>query len=56
MLIPSEISVRIAGTPGSVPGTLTIRFGRSTACHSRRASTIVSSVRKPRYGDTSRLT
>ena len=48
MLIPSAISVRIAGAPASVPGTLTIRFGRSTHLHSRRASTTVSSVRSAR--------
>ena len=48
MLIPSEITWRIAGTPGSVPGILTIRFGLPTAAHSRRASTIVASVSSPR--------
>ncbi len=44
MLMPSPISVAMAGTPASVPGTLTIRFGRSTAAHKRRASTTVACV------------
>ena len=44
MLIPSSISWRIAGTPTLVPGTLIIRFGRSTIFESRRASAIVLSV------------
>ena len=44
MLMPSSISVRIAGVPALVPGTLTIRFGSSTASHRRRASSTVVSV------------
>ena len=45
MFSPSPIKVRIAATPLSVPGTLTIRFSRPTAFQSRRASATVSSVR-----------
>ncbi len=52
-LMPSPISVRIAGSPGPVAGTLTIRLRRPTLCHSRRASSIVSWVCIARYGDTS---
>ncbi len=44
MFIPSPIRVRIAATPLSVPGTLTIRFSRPTAFQSFRASATVSSV------------
>jgi hypothetical protein len=43
-LIPSESSFSIAGTPGGKPGTLIIRFGRSTHAQSRRASSRVPSV------------
>ena len=45
-----------AGVPALVPGTLIIRFGRSTARHSRRASAMVPSVSMARVGETSRLT
>jgi len=55
MLMPSNRSSSIAGTPALVPGILINRFGRSTAAHSRLASTIDPSVSSARSGDTSRL-
>ena len=41
MFSPRPVSWRIAGMPAGVAGTFTIRLGRSTAAHSRRASPIV---------------
>ena len=50
---PSPIRRVIAASPGSVPGTLTIRLGRSISCHSDRASDTVRSVSKAWAGSTS---
>ena len=56
MLIPSLMSCWIAGMPSGVAGIFTMRLGRFTAFHSRRASLMVPSVSLARNGDTSRLT
>ena len=40
----------MAGAPSAVPGTFTIRFGRSTAFHRMRALSIVPSVSRARLG------
>lgn len=53
MLIPDAISVRIAGMPAGVAGTLIIRFGRPTAAWSRFASATVPAVSCASFGDTS---
>ena len=54
--MPPAVSSRIAGRPCGVPGTLTIRFLRSTARHRRLASSMVPWVSAARNGETSMLT
>jgi len=44
MLMPSAISLEMAGTPSFVPGTLTMRFGRSISFQRSRACRTVASV------------
>ena len=55
-LMPSHRSASITGRPSTVPGILIIRFGRSTAAQSRRASAVDADALRARWGDTSRLT
>ncbi len=55
-LIPSPMSVLMAGTPAGVAGTLIITLGRSSVAKSRRASSTVPSVSWASVGLTSRLT
>ena len=52
-LIPSAIACSIAGTPSSVPGILTNRFGRSTRFQRSRAWFSVPSVSCASDGSTS---
>ena len=54
--VPSAISVRTAGRPSAVAGTLIITFGRATAAWSRRASSTVPAVSCASRGLTSMLT
>jgi len=53
MLRPSAIDCSIAGTPAAVAGILTIKFGRLTVLHNRRASRIVACVSLASFGETS---
>jgi hypothetical protein len=53
MLMPSVRRRSIAGQPSFVPGTLIIRFGRSTSDQRRRASAMVFSVSRASVGETS---
>ena len=55
-LIPSAISLVIAGNPSSVAGTLINTFGDPTNSHSARAWVIVPSVSRANRGSTSILT
>ncbi len=55
-LIPSVSSVRMAGTPSGVAGTLIMTLGRLTSFQRRRASSRVPCVLFARSGATSRLT
>jgi len=55
-LMPASIADRIAGSPSTVAGIFTIRFGRFTRFQSRFASENVAAVSFARYGLTSRLT
>ena len=53
MLSPSAIDCSMAGTPAAVAGIFTIKFGRFTVLHRRRASRIVDGVSLARRGATS---
>ncbi len=53
MLIPSARHWLIAGSPSTVAGILTNRFGRSTSHHSARASAMVFAVSCAIRGSTS---
>ena len=55
MLIPSAISVSMAGMPSGVAGTLIMMLGRLSAANKRRASAIVPLVSRASVGLTSRL-
>ena len=52
-LIPSAMSVRTAGTPSAVAGTLIMTLGRRMREKSRRASLTVASVSCANDGGTS---
>ena len=53
ILIPSVSICWMTGTASTVPGILTIRFGRSTADQSRRASAVVTAGSRAARGETS---
>ena len=56
MLIPCAVSSSTAGAPSTVPGTLSITFGRANRCHSSFTSAMVPAVSWARPGEASRLT
>lgn len=55
-LMPAPVSSWMTGIPSGVAGTFTIRLGRSTAAHSRRASAAVAALSWASSGETSMLT
>ncbi len=54
--MPAAMHSSMAGMPSGVPGIFTMRFGRFTARHSRRASRTVAAVSCASVGATSMLT